>query len=516
MGQFVRLLAMFAMMFVTVLSVTAEDLRAHRERYARFQERYESEITKLIAWCQENNLTTEAEKTRTLNSTPTAEDRAYIGILPQEVQMKNADTRVSRKTKEKTKETPQEEWERRFSRLRQQASNQLFKLSQSAMDDGYATYAFELLMRTLEENPDHTVARKILGYEQVDGLWLSPFEKQQIRKNVYHPKFGWLPSKHVERYENGERFFRGKWISQKQDAAVHFDIENGWTVETPHFTVVTNHSLPVAVHIGEEVEVLYRVWKQFFLRFFATDAQLKALFDGKMASATSGIEPGMGTNGKHRIFFFRNQENYVKYLSERYPQVAQSCGIYIMEDRTSYFFAGENFDRATMLHEVTHQLFNELRPISRNARAFDLTKSPNFWMIEGISTYMESLHDEGNYHVIGGFDTPRLLAARIRYTKGNFYIPLEELSAMNTADFQSHPQMVRLYSQSSGLMQFLLHADDGQYRDGVSDILRDIYTGKSMKNTIPRHLGRSFEELDAEYGKYISRNQEELKQWEME
>ena len=87
---------------------------------------------------------------------------------------------------------------------------------------------------------------------------------------------------------------------------------------------------------------------------------------------------------------------------------------------------------------------------------------------------------------------------------------------MNTQEFQTHPQMVRLYSQSAGLMQFLLHSSDGRYRDAVADILREIYSGQSVMNTLPKHLGRSFEELDEEYREFISRNAEELSQWEMD
>ena len=510
--------------------ISASEVNDYREKYADFERRYEAEILRLMEWAQEQGLEEDAKETRSLNHTAANEDQFYFGILPQEVQnpdliqasdsnaKKSGKTGKSEKKKSSTKEnrtvSPHEEWLRRYTRLRLQASNQLFRLAQAAVRDGRCALGFDFLMRALEENPDHLAARTILGYELVENHWLSPFEKKQARTMVFHPRFGWMLPKNVERYEAGERLYKGKWITEKQDAAAHFNIENGWTVETPHFTIVTNHSLPAAVKIGEEIEVLYRVWKQMFLRYFASDEQIQALFAGRSFQAAGGPR-GTGTNGKHRLLFFRNQENYVEFLSPRYPQVKGSRGIYIMEDRTSYFFAGQEFDRATMLHEVTHQLFAELAPLAPR-RSFELVESPNFWMIEGIATYMESLHDEENCHVVGGFETPRLLAARVRFVKNDFYVPLEEFSAMNTARFQAHPQMVRLYSQASGLMQFLLHSGGGQYRDGVTDILRDIYTGKATPDSIPNRLGKSFSELDDEYRAYISRNKEELEKWELD
>lgn len=554
-----RFPALFFLFWACASCVPAETLRLHQERYAKFQTLYDAQIEKLATWCEEQGLTQEAKETRALNHTPRAEDQLFVAMLPQEVQSpelaeaseksvvspgraskKSASGKPSRTSshasaKEKngtpskargsesdpvsgsenvpdgnSEKSPAAQWQTRIGKLRLQASSQLFRLACGAMEDGHSTYAFELLMRALEENPDYAPARRILGYENVDGQWLSPFEKSQLRTMVHHPQFGWLPRKFVERYENGERFANGRWVTAKEDAAIHFEIENGWAVETPHFTIVTNHSLPAAVKIGEEVEVLYRVWKQLFLRYFATDSQLKALFEGRKTGSV-GQRPGSGTDGRHRVFFFRNQENYQQYLTPRYPMVAQSSGLYLLEDRASYFFAGEKFDRATLLHEVTHQLFSEVQRTSPN-----VAQSPNFWMIEGIATYMESLHDQDRYHIVGGFSTPRMLAARLRFTRDHFYVPLKELSAFDSSQFQAHPEMVKLYSESSGLMQFLLHANDGQYRDAVSDLLREIYSGQATPNSIPRFLGQSFEELDSEYREFISRNPKELEQWEFD
>lgn len=503
----------------------SEQQMDYEERLRSLFYEHEQKLEKLAGICEARGYGELAEKARALTHMPESGEKLFALILPPEVQdaelaqigSAKKSLRSSKagsgekKERSAAKKTFSEQFGSRLQKVKLEASDHGFRLAQDAMDAGHTAFAFDLLMKVLALNPDHPAARKLLGYELHEGYWLSPFEVRQARTKIYHPRYGWIPRKGAERYEQGERFVNGRWISEEEDARIHRDIERGWTVETPHFTVVTNHSLPAAVKIGEQVEVLYRVWKQLFLRYFATDAQMKALFAGKPSSGGAAQGMGAGTGGKHRIVFFRNRKEYVDYLAPRYPSVANSCGFYVIEDRTSYFFAGEEFDRATMLHEVTHQLFSELRRTSPQ-----ITERPNFWMVEGIAIHMESLHDEGRYHVVGGFDTQRLLAARIRFVKDGFYVPLRELCAMNTQEFQTHPQMVRLYSQSAGLMQFLLHSSDGRYRDAVADILREIYSGQSVMNTLPKHLGRSFEELDEEYREFISRNAEELSQWEMD
>ena len=35
--------------------------------------------------------------------------------------------------------------------------------------------AFQWATETLRENPDHAEARRVLGYEQRDGQWLTPY-----------------------------------------------------------------------------------------------------------------------------------------------------------------------------------------------------------------------------------------------------------------------------------------------------------------------------------------------------
>ena len=68
------------------------------------------------------------------------------------------------------------------------------------------------------------------------------------------------------------------------------------------------------------------------------------------------------------------------------PNIDISIGVYMDDMRTAYFYADKESDDRTLYHEATHQLFHESRPVSPKAGQL-----ANFWIIEGIAMYMESL-----------------------------------------------------------------------------------------------------------------------------
>ena len=101
------------------------------------------------------------------------------------------------------------------------------------------------------------------------------------------------------------------------------------------------------------------------------------------------------------------------------PNIKITIGIYRDNPGCAYFFAGKDSDDRTMYHEATHQLFHESRLV-----APAVGYKTNFWIVEGIAMYMESLRREDGYDVLGGFDDERMNAARYRLLHDHFYIPL--------------------------------------------------------------------------------------------
>src|SRR5690606_41316374 len=54
----------------------------------------------------------------------------------------------------------------------------------------------------------------------------------------------------------------------------------------------------------------------------------------------------------------------------------------------------------------------------------------NFWLIEAIACYFESLAPREGYLTVGGTETQRFRAAQYRLLNDRFYVPLAELCGL--------------------------------------------------------------------------------------
>src|SRR3954454_5422538 len=58
---------------------------------------------------------------------------------------------------------------------RKKYAEALFELAKEAAGTGQPSLAFQWATETLRENPDHADARRVLGYVDRDGKWLTPY-----------------------------------------------------------------------------------------------------------------------------------------------------------------------------------------------------------------------------------------------------------------------------------------------------------------------------------------------------
>jgi hypothetical protein len=378
-----------------------------------------------------------------------------------------------------------------FSALRRQQAEALFKLARLAATDGSAVMAVALAFEALRENPEHKAAAKVLGFERHNGLLQTASELRHLRAGrVWHDRFGWLPNDHVARYEDGQRNYNGRWITAQQEAKLRSNIARGWKVETEHFAVTTNHSLEAGVALAARLEQLYDVWWQLFAGYHLTDDELQRMFE-------RGVQPRRSRR-LHQVVYFRNRAEYAAALKKMQPGIERTLGIYFPDVRTSYFFAGDDQDPGTVLHEATHQLFQESRPAKLIVALRD-----NFWIVEGIACYMESLQFTKSCALVGGLDHGRVPAARVRLLKDGFYIPFAETVALGSRDVQRDPRIRTLYSQFTGQAAFLMHAEEGRFRDIVSRYLQEIYRGTAKPDTLARVANSEYGDLDRKYREFL-------------
>jgi len=378
-----------------------------------------------------------------------------------------------------------------FFALRRERAETLFKNAQQAASAGDVSLAYQSLWNAVRENPDHAAARKALGYQQVDGRWLTKFEAEKLRAGqAWHPDFGWLPQANIARYEAGERLYLGRWITAAKEAELRSDISRGWQVQTEHYLVKTNHSLEAGVHLAARLERLHMAWRQLFVGYYATPRQMAEALVRKPLAA-----PG---SGRRQVVLFRDRAEYLRELRSAAAQIEITTGIYLGDKEIAYFYASEDPDIATQYHEATHQLFGESRPTAQG-----IGRDGNFWIIEGIACYMESLREEEGRWRVGGLDAYRVQAARQRLVDDKFYLPLAELTSLGMAEIQQNPQIRSIYSQSTGLTQFLLHAADGRYRAATMQYLVAVYTGRDRDSTLQELTGVEYAELDRHYERYL-------------
>ena len=383
------------------------------------------------------------------------------------------------------------QWQQDFLQLRRRHAEQLYALVGELLDAGNATEAYRMLFEVVREDPSHVAARRILGYEQVDGRWQTAFSRRMLESGrTHHPQFGWLPKKHVRRYEAGQRYFRGRWISADQEERFRGRMNQAWRIETEHYVVQTNHSLPAGVQLGRQLETLHDVWRQLFVTYYASNEILARRFQGESVE--------LAARRKYKVVFYRNREEYVRDLKKFQPRIEMTLGIYLGRQRTAYFFASDEEGHATLYHEATHQLFQENGP-GRQRSGEEAGLDHNFWIVEGVALYFESLQAHDGYATLGGIDAERLQYARHNWLCGGFYEPLQRLTALGREAIQDHAQIRLVYSQAAGLTQFLMQHQHGVYRPALFDYLKLVYQRRDRPETLAELTGTNFAALDDAY-----------------
>ncbi len=477
---------------------TAQNLAVYHSRQNDLRQEFSEKLQELLDFSVEKNLPQMADEIRTAAIKATETDQVKEP-LPEEVQP------------EISRDLPADE---RYCRTQlrfqqREYAKELYLLSRRALNAGFPSYAYQLVTEVARNDPDHRLARRLLGFVRHGNKWVTPFESSMLKRNyVWHDEFGWLPQSHVERYERGDRYFRRQWISAVKESEVRRDFNFAWEVRTDHYLIKTNHSLERGVELGKALESFHRSFYQTFASFFNTPEQMRKLFEGVGSSSSRG-----SIDRPYVVHFYRQKEEYVSRLVKRYPQISITNGLYEPNDRVVYFYENPEYDSLdTLFHEATHQLFAESR-----AKYRPIAQRANFWIVEGIACYMESFNgSDAEQSSLGNPQHIRFDAARYQLLNRNYYLPLAEFASMGMNAFQGHRSIAANYSQASGLSHFFMHYEGGRYRDALIEHLSQIYRADVRRNQVAQSLesliGVPFAELDRQYHDYITEMHQSLQQ----
>jgi len=419
-----------------ILLLSAVTTQAAAPSRAEIDARFQAQIDELADKCEEVGLPQHAQETRAW-IVPSYGQANRFYLVPESDPLRPDDDA----------EQLVQFWYQKFRSLRNEHADALYRHAQDLLVAKQGAKSYQTLHEVLRENPDHADARRILGYAEVNGTWRRPGVVTRARQPRYeHPKFGW-PAKTF------------------------------WQIDTPHFQILTNHSEAEGLKLGERLEIVYSAWEQMFFSYWSNELQLAGYFDGGTPSPV---------RKKFQVVLFKTRGEYVNYLEQVQPRIGITLGIYQFDEEKVYLFHDESdAAHATWHHEVSHQLFQEYRSASK-----DVGLNFNFWAIEGVAMYMESLRIFDGYVTLGGVDASRLQFARNRALIGDFLVPLTELVAMGRQDIQASEDISAIYSQSAGMTLMFLDASDGKHRQAFIDYLAAIYQQDDTLHTLAQKLGQ--------------------------
>lgn len=384
-------------------------------------------------------------------------------------------------------------WKSQLRSIEKDYAQDLYLLSRRALNDGYPSYAYSLVREVATHDPDHTAARKILGFVRQGNEWVTQFAASQIKEgNVWHEQFGWLPNAHLARYAKGERNFKGRWVTAEKEKELRRDFSEAWRVRTDHYLIRTNVSLERGVELGRALEDFHEFFYETFAGFFSTREQMIKLFDGTAKAVTSNPKP-------YLIHYYRTKEEYVSQLRKDFPNIEITNGIYLTTGRVAHFFDDpDNDNEATLFHEGTHQLFFESHVLNRS-----IGDNAHFWIIEGIACYMESFQRKKGVFTLGDPNYIRFAGARVNLLQKNYYVPLREFSQLGMKEFQLAPELAKNYTQAAGLARFFMEHDNGRYREALVKHLTQLYSSSTRERDaalpLDKLTGVDFEDLDRQY-----------------
>jgi hypothetical protein len=244
------------------------------------------------------------------------------------------------------------------------------------------------------------------------------------------------------------------------------------------------------VELAQRLEQFHLLWRTLFASYLLKPGELQRAFAG---SPLRTLDPR-----QHQVFYYRERSQYNDALRLMQPQIEMTLGIYFDTVRKTFFFAGKDQEPGTIYHEAAHQLFQESRPVAKL-----VGRRQNFWVIEGIACYLESLTPHDGYFTVGGPDRGRMPIAQQHLLHEKYYVPLASLVEMGVTDVQQSAEIAKHYSQSGALCTFLMHASDGRYREPLVQYLDAVYAGRDKPQTLSELTRRRYQDLDQEYRQFL-------------
>ena len=356
-------------------------------------------------------------------------------------------------------DTPRVELNPRLRQLLDAGAADLVKRSESLLAQGASAQAYRTLMQAAALDPKQKDAQKVLE------ATLESLLQRRITAQVNqpHPLTGW-PAKSYS------------------------------MIATPHFKIASQAPNRISDDLATFCEQTYCVWQQLFFDYWCEPSKLASRVQGKMVPLELPHE--------FNVVLFRDRDAYKNALKSVEANIDISTGYYNPKLKTAFFYFETDKSWPTIAHELTHQFFQEG---GLHASKLDTDSQSDFWIVEGIAMYMESISRRYGIDCkvfdVGGWDSPRLQAARYRRLYDEFWIPWNELQRATGKSFREGKDVSLWYSHSAGLTHYWMDTDETR-RQAILKYLIAVYQGQSTLTILPETSND--ETLRGRYDRFIT------------
>lgn len=382
---------------------------------------YLIELENLARKCDELNLPSEAEQTRTWWP-KTRVDQTWL-VFPNASDISTSSNDQDLVSK----------WQTRFETLRRRHALFLIEEIQKSLDEKDEITAYRGVWRAHREDPNN----KQLAFVLQSFLIATDVDSKVRLATTAHPKYDW-PAKSFHR------------------------------VQLPHFRIVSNASAELLENWTQELERIFAVWTQAYPDLWLAPGALKNRLAGKNVPLERKAEMN--------VVLFRSRDDYLRQLGKTEPFIESSVGYYSPKDTTSFFYVEDNaVAYPTLVHELTHQILQEAS-LLRGSEPWQ-TES-DFWIVEAIALHAESLWIGKQIATVGGWESPRLQVARYRMLREDYWLDWESLRSHSAEDWKKQEQLPRAYTQAAGLAHLWLDQADPAKREAFFRYLTSVYRKK--------------------------------------
>ncbi len=291
------------------------------------------------------------------------------------------------------------------------------------------------------------------------------------------------------------------------------------SLDTTHFQITSRADEAFTRLVARDAERFYWAWTQMFYPFWegslSVDRSFSIMDSGEsVTDRASKLAPLKSSRGRMKIVIFASAEEYQSALIRDEPGIAQSTGYYSDKLHTTFLYGSITAEKvtdaaATRFHELTHQLFREVTFSSLRAKSPG--ENSDFWLVEGIAGYMESLAIRETIATVGGWDSERLQYARYRTFVSGESLPVAELRAEGRIAVQRRSDLARWYAHAIAQTHRLLDGQQPQTRQWIFNRLAELYRINSGVTLVDSQVDIAAEQEQQRLRAFLSIDDEHLR-----